>query len=90
MKPLDELNKEDFIRRIEQLYPPDSEYPEVAEIGEQLLNKAMRTTDFTWMDLPLEVLRELYCLCLDKEREIFAPKKRTTNIIHGAPAGSPR
>jgi hypothetical protein len=50
------------IATIEDLYPPDSEYPDTAEIGRQLLAEAKDTMS-SWRNEPLDVLQEFARLC---------------------------
>lgn len=59
-----EYRKQALIDKIRQLYPPDSEFSDTAAIGEYLLKKAIRVTDFTWEDYPPQVIEELFALCI--------------------------
>lgn len=59
-------SKAKHIQIIETLYPPDSDFPDTALIGNKLLMRAMRNTDFHWQDLPFEVLQELSRLCIQE------------------------
>ena len=58
--------KENVIRSIEELYPPDSEYDDTAEIGQRfLLSAVMNKMD--WRELPLNVLIEMNQFCIRLE-----------------------
>ena len=61
------MNREKAIETILDLYPPDSDYPETAEIGSQLLRQARQDTK-AWLRESDEVLIRFARLCIEKER----------------------
>ena len=63
-----EMTKEKAIKEIEQLYPPDSDFPDTAAIGQELLAEAKRRFA-TWKNEPDDVIFELLNLCRDRERK---------------------
>jgi len=60
----DEFRRQEAIRNIEGLYPPDSEYPNTAAIGEKLL---MSIVVEEWRDLPLYTLQRFSSSCTQKD-----------------------
>jgi hypothetical protein len=62
------MTKQEAIRRIEGLYPPDSDYTSTGRIGAALLEQAKRNVG-SWRTEPEEVIFELLRLCEEKERE---------------------
>jgi hypothetical protein len=54
------------IQIIEGLYPPDSEYPESAEIGKRLLEQAKQEVQ-GWRTESEEVLTRFAQLCISEE-----------------------
>jgi hypothetical protein len=61
--------KENIIKDIESLFPADSDYPDTAAIGEELLQLAMQRAGFNWRQLPIQVLQEYRSLCISKEND---------------------
>jgi hypothetical protein len=58
-------NKENLIQTIQSLFPADSTFQETAEIGQQLLLKALF---INWRSLPDEVLKTYSELCQQENR----------------------
>ena len=59
------MNREEAIKSIENLYPPDTGYADTAVIGRELLLSAWA---LEWRNLPDKVLFELCRLNEEKER----------------------
>lgn len=66
------MKREEAIRRIEALYPPDAELPAKREIGVGLMVSAILAS-MDWRDLPEPVLHRLAELCERKERASVPP-----------------
>lgn len=64
------MDRNRAIKVIEGLYPADSGYPEVANIGMQLLAEARREAEVTWRDEPDEVLFRYVNKCLAANKAI--------------------
>jgi hypothetical protein len=62
------MTKEELIKKIEGLYPIDSEFPDTNTIGEFLLMRAMKEAKFDWRDLPESVLTIYLRECIEEER----------------------
>jgi len=60
------MDKQEAIRNIEQLFPPDSQYYESAEIGERLLKQAKMEKE-GWRSESEAVLIRLAELCIAEE-----------------------
>ena len=60
------MTREDAIRSIEGLFPPDAPYPDTATIGQRLLDQAKREAQ-GWRDLPDAVLFRFADLCQEEE-----------------------
>lgn len=61
------MTREKAIDQIGCLYPADSQYPETAEVGKELLEQAKREIE-DWRNLPTPILIRYARLCLEKER----------------------
>lgn len=61
------MDRSQAINIIESLYPPDSEYPETARIGQELLEEAKRRVS-AWKQEPDDVLFMFASLCEQKEK----------------------
>ncbi len=61
------MTREDAIQTIETLYPADSQFPEVAENGRQLLAQAEEIAGMDWRDASDKVIFTYASLCLEKE-----------------------
>ena len=62
------MNRDYAIEVINSLYPPDSEFPDTAAIGQELLEQARNEVN-GWQTEPTEVLIRLAELCIQKENE---------------------
>jgi hypothetical protein len=60
------MTREQAIREISDLYPPDSDYTKTAVIGLELLEQAKRDCA-TWKNEPDAVIFRLLQLCREKE-----------------------
>lgn len=60
--------REDAIDVIESLYPADSDYPDTAKVGQELLERAERDVA-GWRTKPDAVLFRYAALCLEREGE---------------------
>lgn len=56
------------IETITALFPADSQYPDTAEIGQNLLEQAKRQVN-NWRNEPTAVLVRYASLCIDLEHE---------------------
>ena len=63
------MSKEEMIQEIEGLYPIDCNYIDTCTVGEMLLLKAIRTTNFDWREFPENVLLEYLQLCRNEEED---------------------
>lgn len=65
------MNVNEAIETIKALYPPDSEFEGVNEIGEELLQQAKLDTGYhdRWQELPERVLIRYAKLCEQRERQ---------------------
>jgi hypothetical protein len=61
------MERERAIAEIESLYPPDSDYPDTAAIGQVLLEQAKRDCA-SWKNEPDAVIFRLHTLCIQRER----------------------
>ena len=64
----EKMDRERAIRHIESLYPPDSEYPDTAAIGRELLEEAKLNAG-SWRNEPTEVLVEFARLAIARESQ---------------------
>lgn len=63
------MNREEAIKQIERLYPPDSEIPDIAAIGRNLLNRTKK--QLNWKKESTDVLLLFAELCkLEAEHQI--------------------
>lgn len=62
------MDREEAIIQIEALYPPDSEYPETAEVGKGIMEKA-KSDVHGWRCEPTEVLIRAAQLCMYEDRK---------------------
>ena len=60
------MSRENCIETIEALYPPDSDDTQTAEIGREIMLRALAET---WRELPENVLMQMGWMCAQKERE---------------------
>ena len=61
------MTREEAIQDIKMLYPPDSDYPDTAKIGQELLEQAKRDCA-SWENEPEAVLFRLRELCIQTDR----------------------
>lgn len=59
------MTREQVIEMIENLFPADSEYGDVAETGRTLVLSALADQ---WRQLPTPVLTKYLALCIDHEK----------------------
>jgi hypothetical protein len=71
------ITREQAIREIEGLFPPDSQYEESREIGIELLEEAKRRCN-NWRNESDDVIFMMFNLCRDKEREQTRNAERKT------------
>ena len=62
------MDRKKAIETIELLFPADSQYPESAKIGKELLKQAQEEVN-NWRNEPTPVLIRYAQLCIDLERE---------------------
>lgn len=62
------MTRDEAIKNIEALYPTDSQYPDTAQIGQELLSQAKREVN-GWRTEPTAVLVRYAELCINKEKE---------------------
>lgn len=60
------MTREYAVEVIENLYPADADYPDTAEVGQELLEQAKREVA-GWRTEPTEVLIRYAQLCLERE-----------------------
>jgi len=60
------LTKEQIIQECEGLFPPDSNFPDTAEIGKRFLEQAKSEIE-GWRTEPKEVLFRFLQLCKDED-----------------------
>lgn len=62
------MTKEDAIKHIRALYPPDSQFPETAEEGQRIIEEAKCRCNL-WENLPEDVLVTAARMMIDKEKQ---------------------
>jgi hypothetical protein len=62
------MNRKQAIDTISSLYPTDSEFSSVNDIGMELMFESMNEAGFNWRELPLNVLVIYAEKCEIKER----------------------
>lgn len=62
------MTKEEAIMHIKALYPPDSQFPETAAMGREIIEAAKRRCS-SWENLPEDVLVTAASIMISKERE---------------------
>lgn len=60
--------RDQAIQEIQMLYPPDSDFPETAQIGQQLLEQA-KCDCTSWKNEPDAVIFRLRDLCIQRENK---------------------
>lgn len=60
------MTKEDAIMHIKALYPPDSQFPETAAMGKEIIEQAKDRCNH-WTNLPEDVLILAASMMIDRE-----------------------